>query len=1153
MKVIASLLAFVCLSMLAWAQPGNDDCSDAIALVPVPGSPLPTGNLIRDAAGAQPQFPPLYCEGITSGNALDVWFKFVATQASHQIYVYPSSGYDPAVFLYQGGCTSLSYMRCSDHGGGNGYPETISYNNLVPGTTYRIRVYDYDNTNTPTFNSTTFDIWVLTPSTNGSTSLSLSATILNFGQVQLGMSSSLDVTVSNTGSTDLIVDAIDYSGSGFTGPSSLPNILPNGSFPLTVSFEPLAVGASSGSLTLHSTASSSPDIVNLTGTGSNVPTAQIDVSPNSLAFGSIQQGTSSQPQQMVISNSGNANLVVSQIVMPTGYTKNWSGGTILPGNSQTVDITFSPTTVASYNGVIQVLSNSPAVNVPISGNGIAGVPTTITGSVKDMEVVYGNSTVVNTAIGNCTVRLKNLQGSVIATTTTNVTGGFSFSAPSYAPYKVEAILVDGIHGYQVGKNNVYPGTNAQILIPRKINNQIDVLLDNLENSLQVHIEEYNWTRHVDGYNTSAAAAVVTDFSTFDDAFSNVQANLTRLYLSMQFLTRYYESAAEIGDEISKNLAASLGIIGRLYGVIDKLEFLSNNYVVLRFVYEPALLLLEFAGEGAKFLASRFVSHLAVPMRSVVQSNLDYNIDLLIFGLDVNVGSGINVITTAVGNAVSNLTPFMVNRIYVRPTQQYLNSASNLAGNLNQNYQYSNSGAIHRTKIAIPIEQSHASSIKMYMEDLYWANDISQKIYAISAGVSGILALTGVGGTAVPFIMAFAEGMSLGGYACTASATISGVIEWGHLKNQLAYGINQVAFQKQPRPLGFLSAAQHLAGIADLSTSIQEYQAVLQDVIYKADYSQEAAMFAQLETLAEKHRLVNLEIQASMAPILAASPTLMDSLPSFQSSFADQFITPLYEMNSKQIGLYLRFLALISDTSNYSINTEIVAEGNAVIGAMNSAQIAITQFSNQAIGVPVPAYVEVVGSRWNKWMPASSSQTLTIQYKNYGNVPLVNAYAKLTTSGGFVGNGDSIYLGTIPAFGEDSLVYSIQAPSYDTTAGYEWIMNSDNGYGAGTGGVLSTAEALGAALPGPTLGLNFTVSPNPADASVAVGLEGLPKGDVVARVYDLRGALLSETHHRCGAGNCAFEFGTRSLAEGMYVVEVVTSIGKGSKKINVQHN
>lgn len=1134
------------------AQPSNDNCSGAITLTPVPVS-NPGSGFHADAAGATPQFPTMICDTYWSQTGLDVFFKFVASQSSHIIKVDPSWGYDPAVFLYRGSCTSPVFMECSDDGGGNGQEEWINYNGFTPGSTYYIKVYDYDNTTTPNFFSTDFDIWVQSPNINGNADLSLNTTSVNFGNVQLGMTSAQTVTVTNNGNADLMVSNIDYNGSGFSGPPSLPVISPNGSFSLNLSFAPTSTGTVNGSATIHSNSSPTTDIISLSGVGSNVPSAQIDVSPGSLVFGSIQQGTSSQAQQIVISNTGNANLVVSQIVLPTGYTKNWSGGTISSGNSHTVDITFSPTTVAAYNGAIQVLSNSPTVSVPISGNGIAGVPTTITGNVKDIEVVYGNSTVVNAAIGNCTVRLKNLQGSVIATTTTNGTGWFSFSTPSYAPYKVEATLTDGLRAYQVGKNNVYPGSNAQILIPRKINNQIVILLDNLENNLQVHIEEYNWTRHVDGYNTDAAAAVLTDFSTFDDAFSNVQANLTRLYLSMQFLTRYYESAAEIGDEISKNLVATLGIIGRVFGVIKKFNKLTENSAILRALYRPALLLLEFAGEGAKFLASRFVSHLAVPMRSVVQSNLDYNIDLLIFGLDVNVGSGINVINTAVGNAVSNLTPFMVNRIYVRPTQQYLNAASGLAANLNQNYQYSNSGAIHRTKIAIPIEQSHASSIKLYMENLYWANDISQKIYAVSAGVSGILVLTGVGAAAVPFIMAFAEGMSLGGYACTAGATICGVIEWGHLKNQVASGINQVAFQKQARPSGFLSAAQHLAGITDLSTSIQEYQTVLQDVISKADYSQEAAMFAQLETLAEKHRLVNLEIQACMAPILAASPTLMDSLPSFQSIFSDQFMTPLYEMNTKQIGLYLQFVALISDTSNYSINTDIVAEGNAVIGAMNSAQIAITQFSNQTIGVPVPAYVEVVGSRWNKWMPASSSQTLTIKYKNYGNVALSNAYAKLTTTGGFATAGDSIYLGSIPAFGEDSLVYSIQAPSYDTTAGFEWIMNSDNGYGAGTGGVLSTNEALGSGRAVTNQALDFEVSPNPADASVLVSLLGATRGEVVVRVYDMRGALLLEDHSQCRTNQCSIELQTRGLAEGMYLVEVVTAGRKGSKKINVQHN
>lgn len=77
------------------------------------------------------------------GNADDdVWYQFVATSTSHQIIVSPSAGMDPVVQLFGGACASLTSLVCKD-AGLIGDDEVINYNGLVPGTTYRIRIYDY--------------------------------------------------------------------------------------------------------------------------------------------------------------------------------------------------------------------------------------------------------------------------------------------------------------------------------------------------------------------------------------------------------------------------------------------------------------------------------------------------------------------------------------------------------------------------------------------------------------------------------------------------------------------------------------------------------------------------------------------------------------------------------------------------------------------------------------------------------------------------------------------------------------------------------------------------------------------------------------------------------------------------------------------------
>jgi hypothetical protein len=89
-----------------------------------------------------------------------------------------------------------------------------------------------------------------------------------------------------------------------------------------------------------------------------------------LAFGDVAVGSSAQ-SNLTISNTGNSTLTISGIVYPTGFSGNWSG-TIAPGNSQQVTVTFSPTTTTIY-GVIATVNadNSTGANlIPISGIGV---------------------------------------------------------------------------------------------------------------------------------------------------------------------------------------------------------------------------------------------------------------------------------------------------------------------------------------------------------------------------------------------------------------------------------------------------------------------------------------------------------------------------------------------------------------------------------------------------------------------------------------------------------------------------------------------------------------------------------------------------------------------------------------------------------------
>ncbi|MDX9791438.1 MAG: choice-of-anchor L domain-containing protein, partial [Candidatus Kapabacteria bacterium] len=127
----------------------NDECADAI---PVPVNP--DANCVQTVSativGATASAEPNTCGGTDDD---DVWFEFVATSTSHIIDLINVVGSTTDLYhvLYQGDeCGNLTQLYCSD-------PNQSTANNLVPGQTYKIRVYSWTGTPNQT---TTFDVCV---------------------------------------------------------------------------------------------------------------------------------------------------------------------------------------------------------------------------------------------------------------------------------------------------------------------------------------------------------------------------------------------------------------------------------------------------------------------------------------------------------------------------------------------------------------------------------------------------------------------------------------------------------------------------------------------------------------------------------------------------------------------------------------------------------------------------------------------------------------------------------------------------------------------------------------------------------------------------------------------------------------------------------
>jgi hypothetical protein len=86
-------------------------------------------------------------------------------------------------------------------------------------------------------------------------------------------------------------------------------------------------------------------------------------------------GSGSQPQAVTVTNTGNANLVISSVLASGDYKQINTCSTLSPNQRCTIEVTFNPGTQGTINGAITINDNAPSSPqvVSLSGTGIAPV------------------------------------------------------------------------------------------------------------------------------------------------------------------------------------------------------------------------------------------------------------------------------------------------------------------------------------------------------------------------------------------------------------------------------------------------------------------------------------------------------------------------------------------------------------------------------------------------------------------------------------------------------------------------------------------------------------------------------------------------------------------------------------------------------------
>lgn len=155
MKKILLLNAFVLgLSWLSFAQPSNDECTNAITLNV--GTSCVYSSYDNTGATASTSELDPSCASYIGG---DIWFKFVVPAGGSVTINSADNGgmYDSGMAWYTGTCGSLTELDCDDDGSTSSNMSKITQTGLTPGSTIFVRFYGYNG------ESGSFDICATTP------------------------------------------------------------------------------------------------------------------------------------------------------------------------------------------------------------------------------------------------------------------------------------------------------------------------------------------------------------------------------------------------------------------------------------------------------------------------------------------------------------------------------------------------------------------------------------------------------------------------------------------------------------------------------------------------------------------------------------------------------------------------------------------------------------------------------------------------------------------------------------------------------------------------------------------------------------------------------------------------------------------------------
>jgi hypothetical protein len=232
--------------------------------------------------------------------------------------------------------------------------------------------------------------------------VNFSPTGLAFGNQNVNVASAAQsLTLTNSGTATLNITSIVASAPYAQTTTCGATVAAGANCSISVTFTPPATGSQPGTITVTDDAATSPQTVNLTGTG---VAPGISFSSSSLTFGNQNVNTTSTAQSITLTNSGTAALSITSMVASAQYSQaNTCGASVAAGANCSISVTFTPTATGSQTGTITVTDNATGSpqTINLSGSGV-----TASVAFSPTSLAFGNQN-VSTASAAQSITLTN--------------------------------------------------------------------------------------------------------------------------------------------------------------------------------------------------------------------------------------------------------------------------------------------------------------------------------------------------------------------------------------------------------------------------------------------------------------------------------------------------------------------------------------------------------------------------------------------------------------------------------------------------------------------------------------------------------------------------------------------------------------------------